>query len=90
MLHASERFHLFTKDHLILDYADFLNELGLWQWERDLIDGLKHSFKTSMWEYKEKTICRLLKLVALNFKKDEEFVGLIEDALCLRVATSLK
>jgi hypothetical protein len=31
-----------------------------------------------------------LKLIALNYKKDEEFVGLIEDALCLRVATSLK
>lgn len=43
-----------------------------------------------MWEYDEKTICRLLRLVALNFKKDLEFIGLIEDALCLRVATSLK
>lgn len=90
MQHTYERFHLFAKDSLILDYAYFLNDLGLWQWEKELIDGLKQSFKTSMWEYNEKAICRLLKLVALNYKKDEEFLGLIEDALCLRVATSLK
>lgn len=43
-----------------------------------------------MWEYNESAICKLLKLVALNYKKDEEFIGLIEDALCLRVATCLK
>jgi len=35
-------------------------------------------------------MCRLLKLVAHNHKKDDEFISMIEDALCLRVATSLK
>jgi hypothetical protein len=51
--HTYERFHLFAKDSLILDYAYFLNDLGLWQWEKELIESLKQSFKTSMWEYNE-------------------------------------
>ena len=43
-----------------------------------------------MWEFNEKAMCRLLKLVAHNHKKDDQFISMIEDALCLRVATSLK
>jgi hypothetical protein len=73
-----------------MDYAEFLNELGLWMWDKELIEGLKQSFKNSMWEFNEKAMCRLLKLVAHNHKKDDQFISMIEDALCLRVATSLK
>ena len=73
-----------------MDYAEFLKELGLWMWDKELVEGLKQSFQNSMWEFNEKAMCRLLKLVAHNHKNDDQFISMIEDALCLRVASSLK
>jgi hypothetical protein len=74
----------------VLDYAEFLKDIGMWTWNVKLIEVLKHSFQVAMLSYNEKSMCRLIKLIAYNHVKDEQFLKMIEDALCLRVATSLK
>jgi hypothetical protein len=81
---------LFPKEALILDYAEFLKDIGMWTWNVKLIEVLKHSFTVAMLSYNEKAMCRLIKLIAYNHVKDQQFLKMIEDALCLRVATSIK
>lgn len=73
-----------------MDYAEFLKDIGMWTWNVKLIEVLKHSFTIAMLNYNEKAMCRLIKLIAYNHVRDEPFLKMIEDALCLRVATSIK
>jgi hypothetical protein len=88
--YTEDRFRLLPKDTLILDYCEFLKDIGLWHWNAKLIEMLKHSFTTAMLSYNEQTMCRLIRLIAYNHVRDNDFIRLIEDSLCMRVATCLK
>ena len=72
--YAELKFATLPKDGLILEYSEFLKDLGLWHWNTTLIDLLKTNFEVSMLSYNEGTTCRLIKLIAYNHKKDEEFL----------------
>ena len=78
------------KDTLVVEYAEFLKDIGLWYWNTSLIEILQTNFEVGMVNYSEKTMCKLIKLIAYNFQKDEGFLQMLEDALCLRIATSIK
>lgn len=62
------------KDTLVIEYAEFLKDIGLWYWNTTLIDIIQTNFEAAMVNYNEKTMCKLLKLIAYNFKKDESFL----------------
>lgn len=51
---------------------------------------LKQSFEVAMLSYDVTTMCRLIRLMAYNHVRDKQFIEMVEDALCMRVATSLK
>lgn len=78
------------KDTLVVEYAEFLKDIGLWYWNTSLIEILQTNFEVGMVNYSEKTMCKLIKLIAYNFQKNEGFLQMLEDALCLRIATSIK
>ena len=69
---AEGRFAALPKDTLILDYAEFMKTIGIWYWNQNLIQLLKTNFEMSMVSYNENTICRLIKLIAYNYQKDED------------------
>lgn len=68
---CEERFRLLPKDKLILEFAEFLKDIGLWMWNIKMMEILKNSFTISMLNYDEATMCRLIKLIAYNHVKDE-------------------
>ena len=73
-----------------LAFAEFFKDLGLWNWNIQLMLQIKEHFRRSYINYEIPSLCKLVKLIAYNHMKDESFLSLIEESINLRVTHALK
>ena len=73
-----------------LQFAEFFRQIGLWNWNLNLMGQLHSHFERNSIDYEMTKLCTLVKLIGSNHKKDEGFLSLIEETVNMRVQHSLK
>ena len=75
---------------LVLEFAQFLLKIGLWQWDQHLMGPIEAHFRTNYVEYEVGAMCCMVKLIGNNFVRSEEFLSLIEDSVRMRLNYMVK
>lgn len=66
---------------MVLNYAEFFLEVGLWRWDHNLMGQIDGHFMGNYVSYDVGQMCRLVKLIGHNFMQSGELLSLIEDSL---------
>ena len=82
--YVEERFDFISKP-IVLQFATFLKDLGLWYWNTNLVQMMKNHFAKHYFKYNFEELCRLVKLIGYNHQKNDEFLSMIEDSLKIRI-----
>lgn len=69
----------------VLDFAEFLKDMGLWYWNTALVSMLETHFNKNYYNYEIDTMCRLVKLIGYNYNRSDDMFTLIEDSMKIRL-----
>ena len=87
--YACSRFEFMDKDQ-ILDFAEFMQQIGLWHWDQMIMSQIEAHFSANYVQYDVTQMCRIVNLVGSNYLQSEDLLSLIEDSLKLRLNHMVK
>ena len=82
--YVDDRFH-FMGRALILEYCNFLKDMGMFFQDSEMIVMLQNYFKSNYYDFELTEIFQLMKLNAYCFYKSDDFMQSLQDSVGIRI-----